>query len=385
MPLLVCGPQLSVSDREELARCGASSWLVPRNWSDEAVAERVLAEFIAASDVEPASFGNLRGATEPMRELYQDIDTVAPTSEPVLILGETGTGKELAAQEVHRCSGRTDPLISINCAALTPELLESELFGHERGAFSGAIGSRKGLLAEAGQGTVFLDEIGDLAPSAQAKLLRVLEERKVRPVGSNRWQPIHARIVLATHRDLEAASQNGGFRQDLYERIRGFALHLPPLREHRADLILLIQHFVEEYNRDYPGNRTIPSGALDPLFRYDWPGNVRELRQAIRRAAASARDMEPISLRRLSDAVQRRGPVAPLHTVPFDPAADTWRAVQDRTRSLYFHSLLRQTRGNKEDAARRAGLSRSQLYEILKQIEQVESVEPEGEIPKPTK
>jgi DNA-binding NtrC family response regulator len=377
--LLVACPQLRPSDRREVLECGASVLVTPSGWRGMQIAERILAELITRRTVKPSSFGSLQGATEPMRRLYRDIETVAPLSEPALILGETGTGKELVAREIHQRSGRPGSLMAINCADLTPELLESELFGHERGAFTSASASRRGLLAEAKEGTVLLDEIGDLAPAAQAKLLRVLEEKKVRPVGSNQWHSVQARIVLATHRDLEGASESGAFRQDLFERIRGFTLNLPPLRERRGDLVLLSQHFVNEYNRDYAGQRTIPEGALDPLFRYHWPGNIRELRQTMRRAAAFAdNENGPISVLSLLDAVQRGRPLSALAGIPFDPAADTWRAVQDRARAHYFRALLRETGGNKDAAAKRAGIGRSQLYEILKQIGAAEDEGPEG-------
>jgi DNA-binding NtrC family response regulator len=184
---------------------------------------------------------------------------------------------------------------------------------------------------------------------------------------------------LATHRDLEGASVSGSFRQDLYERIRAFTLHLPPLRERRADLPLLSQHFVEEYNRERSGSRTIPEGALDPLFRYHWPGNIRELRQTVRRAAAFA-DSEagPISVLTLLDAVQRHRASPSPAGIPFDPTTDTWKSVQDRARSLYFRSLLTETGGNKELAAKRAGVSRSQLYEILGKIEGADGEDRDG-------
>ncbi|HEV7518418.1 MAG TPA: sigma 54-interacting transcriptional regulator, partial [Thermoanaerobaculia bacterium] len=366
VPLLVCCPQLKPADRQRLLRCGASSLANPARWVPSAIAIRILAELIEWREIEPAAFGTLYGATTPMRELYGDITTFAPLAEPVLILGETGTGKELVARELHRESGRPGSLMAINCAALTPELLESELFGHERGAFSGAQSTRKGLLAEAGAGTVFLDEIGELPTPAQAKLLRVLEERKLRPVGSNHWHPVHARILLATHRDLEEASRDGSFRRDLYERIRGFTLQLPPLRERLADLALLAHHFVDEYNQKYPGARTLPDEALDPLFRHDWPGNVRELRQLLWRAAAATTD-GPISALRLIDAVQRRQ-ARPGAGFAFDPKTDSWRNVHDRVRAQYFQAVLQEVGGNKELAAKRAGLSRSQFYEILKQM-----------------
>lgn len=365
--LLVCCPQLTPIDRRAVHECGASALVAPRSWDGKAVAERVLGDLILAGDVTPFRCGDLWGGTAVLQDLYRQIETVAPLHETVLILGETGTGKERVAQEIHRRSGRPGDLIAVNSAEFTAELLASELFGHERGAFSGAERQRTGLLVAAGEGTFFLDEIGDLTPAAQAKLLRVLEERKVRPVGGNRWEPVRARLVLATRRDLEAASEEQ-FRRDLYERLRGFTLRLPPLRERRADLPLLLQSFLDEYNREYPGARKVPAGVLDSLFRYTWPGNVRELRLAVRQAAAYASD-GTISALHLLEAVQRQFPQAePEHSVRFDPAQETWRQVSDRVRARYFRAVLAETDGNKERAAERAGISRSQLYEILKNL-----------------
>ena len=373
IPLVVCTPRPTLETRRTLLASGASEVISPEGWTSRQVAERILAELTLVGELQPSSFGSLLGATATMRDLYHRIEKVAPVEEPVLILGETGTGKELVAGEIHHRSGRRGDLLAINCAALTPELLESELFGHERGAFSGAVSARKGLLVEAGHGTVFLDEIGDLALSSQAKLLRALEERKVRPVGSNRWQEMHARIVLATHRNLEEACEEGRFRLDLFHRISGLALHLSPLRERKADLLLLVHHFLETYDTTYPGHHSIPPGALDPLFRYDWPGNVRELRQAVWQAAAYADDTGALDAVSLADWVRRRDPVSAKRQLAFDPSLDTWKDVLDRVRASYFRAILAEAGGNKDLAARRAGLSRSQFYEILKQLNQARS------------
>lgn len=370
-PLIACVPRPTAADRDLLQECGASTVITPEGWRPPQVADRILADLIADRAVQPAACGELLGATRPMRELYQRLASVAEIREPVIVLGETGTGKELVAREVHRRSGRPGDILALNCAALTPELLESELFGHERGAFSGAVSTRRGLLVEAGKGTVFLDEIGDLALPSQAKLLRVLEERKVRPVGSNRWQPVEARVVLATHRNLEEAVADGRFREDLFHRISGLTLHLPPLRERKGDLILLAKHFLAAYNREYPGERFAPPGAFDPLFRHSWPGNVRELRQAIWKAATFAPGSTgPIGTLSLQEWTSRQPqPQAARWHVPFDPFEDSWKSVQDRLRKVYFRTVLHECAGNKEEAARRAGISRSQLYEILKQLD----------------
>ncbi len=374
VPLLVCCPRLTAGDRRTLIACGATAALSPRSWDANAVAERILAELIVAGDVRPAASGKLRGASEVMRALYKHIETLAPLDEAVLILGETGTGKELVAGELHRRSGRPGDVMAINCAALAPELLESELFGHERGAFSGAVSSREGLLIDAGKGTVFLDEIGDLPLAAQAKLLRVLEEKRVRPVGSNQWHKIDARVLLATNCDLDEACRERRFRQDLYERLRAFVVRLPPLRARRADLPLLAHHFVEQYNAAYSGQRHIPPGALDPLFLHEWPGNVRELHHALWQAAAYAAGPDaPISVLQLLEAMQRGPARSERSGLSFDPASETWHDVQQRARAAYFRAVLQQTGGNKDAAAKRAGMSRSQFYEVLKTIEESSS------------
>jgi len=369
IPVLLCCPQVTPPDRELLTECGASTIITPSTWELGAIAERIVSELILAGEIEPSGLGSLKGATRGMQEVYRRIETLAPLDEPVLVLGETGCGKELVAREVHRLGGRRGELLAINCAALTPELLESELFGHERGAFSGAVTRRQGLLKEAGKGTVFLDEIGDLDLVAQAKLLRALDEKKVRPVGSNSWQPFEARLVFATNRNLDEARKRNEFRADLHERLRGFSIILPPLRERRADLPILVHHFLAEYNRDYPGQRTMPPGAIDPLFRYSWPGNVRELRLAVREAAAYAPISDgPLSIVRLQEVVQRDFPNIGPYSIVFDPAIETWRQVHDRVRNSYFRAVLAEVGGQKDAASRKAGISRSQFYEILKQI-----------------
>jgi len=371
VPLLVCCQQLTPADRQRILKCGASAIVAPKAWDAQSVAERVLADLIATGDVKQRRSGELWGGTRSMQELYRKIETLAPLSETVLITGETGTGKERVAHELHLRSRRPGKLFAVNSAEFTAELLGSELFGHERGAFSGADRKREGLLVAAGEGTFFLDEIGDLAPPAQAKLLRVIEERQVRPVGGNHFEPVRARLILATRRNLEDASDEQ-FRRDLYERLRGFTLRVPALRDRRADLPLLVQCFVDEYNREYDRECTVPEQVLDSLFRYNWPGNVRELRLAVRQAAAYAPNARgPISSVHLLESAQRRTAFTDNgHSIPFDPSAETWRQVHDRARAKYFRAILAESGGNKDAAAHRAGLSRSQFYEILKGLEE---------------
>lgn len=372
--VVACCEGLTAADRDLLRRHGATRVVSPRDWSPASVAERLIAELLLGAKAEAIGLGGLVGGAPAMKALYAAIERLAPLNEPVLILGETGTGKELVATELHRRSGRRGSLESLNCAALSPELLESELFGHERGAFTGASDKRKGLLVHAGTGTFFLDEVGDLSPTAQAKLLRVIEERRVRPVGGNDSVPIQARLVFATHRDLHAASDGGAFRQDLFERLRGFTLELPPLRERREDLPLLALHFLRRWDEEYRDSHSIPEEAMDPLFLHDWPGNVRELRGVVRQLASEARS--ELSALRMWEVVQKRrsrSSDAPgSGGFRIDPSRETWQVTHDRLRAAYFKSLLAHTGGRRDEAIRLAGLSKSRFFEVLKDLKLVD-------------
>jgi Nif-specific regulatory protein len=235
---------------------------------------------------------NIIGNSGAMREVYQAIHQVAPSDTTVMIRGESGTGKELAAHAIHYASPRrTGPFVKVNCAALSENLLESELFGHEKGAFTGAIQPRKGRLEEANGGTLFLDEVGDFSPAIQVKLLRVLQEREFERVGSNKAVRINVRVLVATNRDLEQEVDRGAFRQDLYYRINVFPVFLPPLRDRRDDILLLADHFVELYSRRMGKNlRRISTPAINMMVAYHWPGNVRELENCIERAVLLSTD-----------------------------------------------------------------------------------------------
>ncbi|MFA6134790.1 MAG: nif-specific transcriptional activator NifA [Phycisphaerae bacterium] len=235
---------------------------------------------------------NIMGNSGLMREVYHQIHQVASSDTTVLIRGESGTGKELVAHAMHYTSLRAKgPFIKVNCAALSENLLESELFGHEKGAFTGAIQMRRGRIEEAEGGTLFLDEVGDFSPATQVKLLRVLQEREYQRVGSNKTFKANVRIVLATNRDLEAGVEAGTFRQDLYYRINVFPIFLPPLRERKDDILLLADYFVERYakrmNKDV---RRISTPAINMMVAYHWPGNVRELENCIERAVLLSSD-----------------------------------------------------------------------------------------------
>jgi len=221
-----------------------------------------------------------------VQEVLRLIDQVADSNTTVLIHGETGTGKELVAKAIHDNSRRSKGLlVQVNCAAMPDALLESELFGHEKGAFTGAIMRRRGRFEEANGGTIFLDEVGELSPVAQAKLLRVLQERTFQPLGSSRMVQVDVRVIAATNKDLEAEVANGAFRSDLFYRLNVFPIFLPPLRERGPDILLLADYFVLKYAREFNKNiRRISTLAIDMLMSYHWPGNVRELENCIERA-----------------------------------------------------------------------------------------------------
>jgi two-component system, NtrC family, response regulator HydG len=376
--LILCTPQPDNNDRQLLMDLGAAEIITPRSWDAEHIAERVLAQLIVDGLVQPNACGDLCGGTLVMRELYRELEIIAPLPDPALILGETGTGKELVAREIHRLSARREKFVAVNCGELSLELAGSDLFGHKKGSFTGATEARKGLLAEAGRGTVFLDEIAELDLKAQAILLRVIEEKMLRRVGSNEVEKVEARLLLATNRDLETECYAGRFRQDLFERIRGFTIEMKPLRERRADIPLLAQHFVAEFNRELEKSLLIPGGTLDCLFEYSWQGNVRELRAALRKAAAFG-DSGTISVFHLRQSTARTLrsnrpiPFAPSKNtgpaIAFDPNIDTWKEFIRRAQAVYFRTLLKVTDGNRERAISLSGLSRSQFYEKLKEID----------------
>jgi formate hydrogenlyase transcriptional activator len=226
------------------------------------------------------------GSSESLRGVLSQVDKVAPTDSTVLIMGETGTGKELIASAIHKRSRRSaKAFIRVNCAAIPPSLIASELFGHEKGAFTGALQRRAGRFESADGGTIFLDEIGELSPETQLALLRVLQERELERVGSNQPVPVDVRVVAATNRDLEAAVHAGAFRQDLFYRLNVFPIRVPPLRERKKDIPLLVEYLVERYARRAGKTVShIKKKTLDILQAYDWPGNVRELQNVIERA-----------------------------------------------------------------------------------------------------
>ncbi|HEY7517951.1 MAG TPA: sigma-54 dependent transcriptional regulator [Methylomirabilota bacterium] len=310
---------------------------------------------------EELTVNELIGASAPMERVKEIIGKVAVTDSPVLIEGESGTGKELVAAAIHRLSSRAKrPFIPVNCSAIPQDLLESEFFGHVRGAFSGAVADALGLFRGADEGTIFLDEIAELSPALQVKLLRVLQEMQVRPVGSTKAHPVDVRVIAATNRDLERAMTEGSFRQDLFYRLNVVRIVLPPLRERRDDIQALVSHFLRRFNRRFHRDvRGIAPDALAALTAYTFPGNVRELENLIERAyAMGAREQIQLNdLPTLSKASAAAPPVTSPDTVP---------ALGDVERELILKALA-VFKDDKEAAAKALGISRRTIYRRLKE------------------
>jgi len=325
-------------------------------------AERNQDAFAAAAQEMPRADSNeLVSSSEAMRQVFKRIGLAAGSDATVLIMGETGTGKELVARALHRNSPRSGrPFVAVNCAAIPSDLMESELFGHVKGAFTGAVADRVGRFREAEGGTIFLDEIGDMALPTQAKILRVLQERELTPIGGNQVISVNVRVVAATHRDLPAAVKEGLFREDLWYRLQVVPIILPPLRERFSDVLQLAEHFLRLISADTPKRLTPAAAKL--LLAYHWPGNVRELRNAMERAAVLSHgqfiDAEHIGLQTGS------GP-APRADIDWNGTmADAVSCVE---REMIMRALANAA-GSRSDAARRLGISRQQLYRKLEEF-----------------
>jgi DNA-binding NtrC family response regulator len=313
----------------------------------------------------------LVGRSRVMRDLFQLLETVAATSSTVLITGETGTGKELAARAIHHNSPRrANRFVAINCSAIPETLLEAELFGHVRGAFTGAVGTRQGRLEQAHKGTLFLDEVGTMSPALQAKLLRVLQEREFERVGDSHTVKIDVRVIAATHSDLAKMVAEGTFREDLFYRLNVIPVQLPPLRERREDIPLLVQHFLQKLAADAGrGPVTISQDALRRLMAYHWPGNIRQLENAVERALAFSQGRSQIDVLDLTADIQHQSADSDSSEVWFpDDGLDFARYIETVELSLIRRSLER-TQGNKRQAAKLLNLKRTTLIEKLKRLE----------------
>jgi DNA-binding NtrC family response regulator len=305
------------------------------------------------------------GRSPRMQAVYQMVETVAAVQSTVLITGESGTGKELVARAVHNLSPRSDkPFVSINCGAFTETLLESELFGYVRGAFTGATANRKGLFEAADRGTIFLDEIGEMSPAMQVKLLRVLQERKVRPVGGHEELSVDARVIAATNRDLPAMVKAGTFREDLFYRVSVIPIELPPLREKREDIPDLVTHFAEKYCAQAGRSLGISERAMELLERYSWPGNVRELEHTIERAVALERT-DQIQPERLPEQITNYSPARVAGALDLPDEGLNLTAHLDQLEKTYLLEALRRTGGNQTRAAELLQLSVRSLRHLL--------------------
>jgi formate hydrogenlyase transcriptional activator len=322
-----------------------------------------LASFDVVGELTPSEdgFEGIIGQSSPLRRVLNMVEQVAPGDSTVLLLGETGTGKELIARAIHNCSSRRgQSFVKLNCAAIPSGLLESELFGHERGAFTGAITQKVGRIELADQGSLFLDEIGDIPLELQPKLLRVLQEREFERLGSTRTRRVDVRVVAATHRDLEGMILEKLFRSDLYYRLNVVPIFLPPLRERPEDIPLLVQHFMQQFARKVGKSiQMIPSGTMDALRRYPWPGNIRELANVIERAVIlSSGPVLRISNRDLSTRIVSRRD------------ADRSQTLEEVERN-HILTTLKETRwilSGPRGAAARLGLNRSTLYFRMKKL-----------------
>ncbi len=347
---------------------GADGW-IRRPFRDEEV--RVLFQLLAERQAlkkenrrlreqlrAQLGFGSLIGTSPAMLQVYRLILKVAPKRHPVLILGESGTGKELAARAIHESGpASASPFVPVDCGALSPTLVESELFGHVRGAFTGATETRPGLLASAGDGAVFLDEVAELPVELQAKLLRALQEREVKPVGSNTRVPIEARVIAATNQDLKAAVKQGSFRKELYFRLNVFTIHLPPLRERKGDLPLLVRHFLTRHGGREASIRGVTPEAMARLMSYDWPGNVRELENSVQRALAlgSAPHIQVQDL-----------PSSVLNYLAAEPGAPPALTLRDAERRAILQAL-ETTQGDRVRAAKLLKIGKTTIYRKIKE------------------
>ena len=369
-PVIVLTAFASAGNTIEAMRLGAFDHLA-KPISREAVREvldRALQQQPGAATTAAAADADddFIGASQAMREVQKRIGLASANAMPVLVLGETGTGKEMVARALHRHSDRADkPFVAINCAAIPKELLESELFGHVRGAFTGATGERAGCFRAADGGVLLLDEIGDMALAVQAKILRVLQEGEVTPLGSHKTVKVDVRVVAATHRDLALAVREGSFREDLMYRLDVLSIRLPPLRERLADVIPLAEHFLRRAAApDAP--KALSAEAAQSLLRQPWPGNVRELRNVMERCQALVRH-RVIGSADLDLVLGQARPTQGAQTLPADWLEGDLPSTVERLERLLIENALAQAQGNRAEAARRLGIHRQLLYRKLTQ------------------
>ena len=364
LPVIIMTAFGSIDTAVQAIAAGAVDYVSkPMNLEEiRATVRRVLGRKEEVQAPPPAGseeLGGMVGRSPAMVEIYKTIARVAPGGSTMLILGESGTGKELVARAIHDHSARhLRPFVAVDCAALTETLLESELFGHVRGAFTGAVGETRGLFAEADGGTIFLDEIGDVSPALQAKLLRVLQEHQVRPVGGAEWRRVDVRVIAATNRDLAHGVASGRFREDLYYRLKVVTVVLPPLRERLDDIPLLVDHLVRRAARESRKAVVgVSEAALALLGAYHWPGNIRELAHVLERGVALAQH-EVLSVEDLPSELQDGAPAT-------WPTASSDRPTLQELKRRYIRQVLEETGGNVSRTAAVLGVDRRSLYRML--------------------
>jgi len=380
-PVLIVSALDTARTAVEALRNGASDYIV-KGFDIEELRKRVanlvqLAELGAENErlrrelVADGQFGRMLGGSAAMRRVFEMAERVAPTDATVLILGESGTGKDLLAQEIHARSPRAEKqFVAVNCAALPENLIESELFGYERGAFTGAAQQRKGKFELASGGTLFLDEIGDMNPVTQAKVLRALENRKIERLGGSQSIDVDVRVISATHRDLPAEIAAGRFREDLYYRLRVVTLEIPALRAHKEDLPMLADAFVSQLAARHERKARMSREAMELLRRYDWPGNVRELRNALERALVLCRGDE-IGAADLPEEVRNN---AAAVGAPRNAAGDSllseadFREAKRKFEIAYLKRKLEEHHWNVSATAAEIGLHRQSLQEKLREL-----------------
>lgn len=377
--LILCITPIPYKDqRLRLLSYGAAEIISPAGTDAERIAERILAHLIQKQRIKPYNLGRVLGATRVMQEVYDLVRQYAPLDMAVLLRGETGTGKGFLAQELHnetrRQAGRRGEFVHIHCTALNPGSVEAELFGHVKGSFTGALADRKGLVEEAHQGSLLVDEIGDFDSGLQVKLLDLVENKRVRRLGSNKFTEVDVRFIFATHRPLERFVKEGKFREDLLARINELPLELPPLRRRKADIPLLVEHFLDEYNERYKRKVTLGGGAVDELFNCDWRLNVRGLRSVVRQAAASAGADGVITNFILPESDRAPAAEQPHEVteatggdaVGINPLKDSWPALHGKVRATYFRELAACSE-SMQHASKLSHIGRTQLYDIFRE------------------
>lgn len=371
-PVIMMTAFASVGSAVEAMRAGAADYITKPFINDEIrlTVKRIiegkkleLENLILRQELSQrkAAFPDIIGSSEPMQRVFAVMEKVIPSKTNILITGESGTGKGLVAQAIHESGPRKDkPFISINCGAIPENLLESELFGHKKGAFTSAVEDKKGLITMANGGTLFLDEIGELPPALQVKLLHVIQSRELTPVGDTRPVTVDVRIIAATNADLMQRVKDGRFREDLYYRINVIEIRMPSLRERKDDIPVLIKHYLEVFSKESGKNiRDVDYEAMQALLAYDWPGNVRELRNTIERAVVLA-EGDIITIHDLPDKIR---------TIDIEGVqTSTLRQALDGFEREYIRRSLAENKGNKEATAVKLGIDLATLYRKLKKL-----------------